>query len=71
MQVIGLFLCHNHDYLTYSGECSCTQKKEVLKFAIVGTDYGWLHTTSGDPRFWGSRSGARAKLKRFKEAHGL
>lgn len=34
-------------------------------WAIVGTDYGYLHTTSGDVRTWKTRSGARKALKRY------
>lgn len=32
---------------------------ESIRYAVAGTDYGWLHTTGGDIRTWGSYSGAR------------
>lgn len=37
-----------------------------LRFAIVGTDYGYLHTTGGNVRTWRSYSGARRVAKKYK-----
>lgn len=34
-------------------------------WCLIGTDYGYLHTSSGDVRTWKSESGARHALKRL------
>lgn len=33
------------------------------RYAIIGTEYGWLHTAGGDIRFWLSANGARHHLR--------
>jgi hypothetical protein len=38
------------------------------RFAIVGTDYGYLHTTGGDIRTWRSYSGARRICRAYTNA---
>lgn len=58
--VVRMAFCKNHDYITLAGECSCSQPKQVrFKFAVVGTTYGYLHSSSGGMRLWNSASGAR------------
>lgn len=42
--------------------------KSQILFAIVGTDYGYLHTTGGDLRTWKSYSGAYRILKQYTGA---
>lgn len=37
-----------------------------LRFAIIGTDYGYLHTTGGNVKTWRSYSGARRVAKNYK-----
>lgn len=64
-RAVRLSLCSAHNYLTFSGECTCRYKSILFKFAVIGTPYGWLHSTSGDPRQWGSASGARTAAKRY------
>lgn len=32
--------------------------RERLAYCVIGTDYGYIHTSSGDVRVWGSKSGA-------------
>ena len=32
-------------------------------FAIVGTSYGYVHTTGGDVRYWLTRNGARRWIR--------
>lgn len=39
-----------------------------VRYAVCGTDYGWLHTTSGDIRTWDSYSGAYKAMRRYVEA---
>lgn len=39
-------------------------------WCVVGTDYGFLHTTSGDVRTWGSRSGAARVARQYRQTHG-
>jgi hypothetical protein len=36
-----------------------------VRYCIIGTQYGYLHTTGGDVRTWGSYSGALQALKRY------
>lgn len=38
------------------------------RWAIVGTDYGFLHTTGGDERTWRSRSGAARACRSYVNA---
>ena len=68
-RVVRVLLCRNHDYLTFAGTCDCHQSASYTKFAVIGTDYGWLRRTDGDPRFWLSASGARHALRRYRESH--
>ena len=35
------------------------------RFIVIGTDYGYWHTTGGDVRTWKTASGARKALKRY------
>jgi hypothetical protein len=46
-----------------------SNKPQVIRFydrfAVVGTAYGHLHTTSGDWATWKTASGARKAIKRY------
>lgn len=35
------------------------------RFIVIGTQYGFLHTSSGDIRTWRSYSGARRAARRY------
>lgn len=35
------------------------------RYVVIGTQYGYLHTTSGDARTWKTASGARHAVKRY------
>lgn len=37
-----------------------------LRFAVVGTDYGPLHTIGGNVRTWKSYSGARRAARAYR-----
>lgn len=37
----------------------------TVRFAIVGTQYGYLHTRGGDVRTWLSYSGARRAARAY------
>ncbi len=39
------------------------------RWCIVGTDYGYLHTTGGDIRTWRSNSGANRAARQYRNAH--
>lgn len=64
-RAVCISLCANHDYLTFSGDCHCKSKNEKHTYTIIGTPYGWLHTTAGDIKLWNSASAARAAAKRY------
>lgn len=68
-KVVRLVLCDNHGYLTYAGECACSVQHDFDRFAVVGTTYGPLHSTSGDMRLFKSESAARYALKQYKQNH--
>lgn len=34
-------------------------------YAVCGTDYGYIHTTSGDVRVWASYSGAYKAMRKY------
>ena len=36
-----------------------------MRWAVVGTEYGYLHTSGGNVRTWGSYSGALMAAKRY------
>lgn len=36
------------------------------RFVVIGTQYGYLHTTGGDVRTWGSYSGARRAARNYQ-----
>ena len=63
-RAVKLALCANHGgYFTFAGECACAEKSVVYKFAVIGTDYGWLHNTAGEVKTFLSESGARRAAK--------
>jgi TctA family transporter len=35
------------------------------RYCVIGTNYGYLHTTGGDVRTWRSYSGARRAAKNY------
>lgn len=35
------------------------------KYCVIGTEYGYLHTTSGDVRVWASYSGAHKAARNY------
>ena len=35
------------------------------RFCVIGTEYGYMHTTAGDVRTWASYSGARKAAQRY------
>lgn len=35
------------------------------RYAVIGTQYGYLHNTAGELRTWGSYSGAYKAAKRY------
>lgn len=41
-----------------------------VRFIVIGTAYGHLHTTGGDVRTWRSYSGARRALRRYVATWG-
>lgn len=59
--------------------CREVTKSQVTKFAmgdgsyryvIIGTEYGFIHTTAGDVRTWLSASGARRFLAHYRKIWG-
>ena len=39
------------------------------RYFVAGTEYGYLHTTSGELRTWKTASGARKAAQRYMETH--
>jgi hypothetical protein len=39
---------------------------DEYRYIVIGTQYGYLHTSSGDVRTWQSASGARKAAKRYE-----
>lgn len=62
-----VILCANHDYRTYIDDCACAAKRERVRYIVIGTAYGYLHTTAGDMRTWNSRSGAAKAAARYAD----
>ena len=64
-RVVACLLRTDSAHLSFAGEGeNCRLNDTRVRFAIVGTDYGWLHNSMGDYRFWSSYSAARRHLKR-------
>ena len=38
---------------------------DTYRFCVIGTQYGYLRTTGGDVRTWGSYSGARRAARAY------
>lgn len=49
---------------TYTDARGYIGMRHGIKYCIIGTDYGYLHTIAGDIRTWNSESGARQHLRR-------
>ena len=68
---VKITLCRNHDCMTFSGECSCTNGREKTLYAVIGTDYGFLHTSAGDVHTWTAPGGAYRAARAYKIARGM
>ncbi len=53
-----------HDFMTFSGLCDNGLPPRIL-YCVIGTSYGYLHTSAGDIRTWKSASGARKAAKAY------
>jgi len=63
-RVIACLLRTDTAYLTFAGERDDSGEHNTrVRFAMIGGNYGWLHNSVGDIRFWSSRSGARHGMK--------
>lgn len=60
-RVIACELLANRDFLTWSE--GREEPKKIL-YAVIGGEYGFVHTSAGDVKFWKSASGARQWIKR-------
>jgi len=64
-RVVACLLRQDSQFLTFADDSeSASVNPMCVKYAIVGCDYGWLHNTAGDIRFWSSYSAAQRFLKR-------
>lgn len=61
--VFKVVLDKNAPYFTPYLDSANPNKAPMVKFAIFGNAYGYLHTTSGSMRLWSSYSGAQKHLK--------
>lgn len=59
---------------TIDARCREVSKPQVARlifahgqtvYVVIGTEYGYLHTTSGDVRFWQSYSGAYRGMRQY------
>lgn len=58
-----------HDFMTFSGLSDCALPPHIL-YCVIGTSYGYLHTSAGDIRTWKSASGARKAAKTYAARGG-
>jgi len=64
-RVVACMLRTDTAYLTFADERPDSGPHNTrIRFAMIGGNYGWLHNSAGDIRFWGSRSGAYRGMKR-------
>jgi hypothetical protein len=56
---------------TYATDSIVATDTTVTKYICIGTEYNYIHTSSGDVRTWDSYSGARKFLVRYCEDHEL
>jgi hypothetical protein len=60
-----------HDYMTFSGLCSAhPEAAPRFLHCVIGTDYGYLHTSAGDIRTWRSASSARRAARTYRAIKG-
>ena len=59
-RVVKCLLRTDTTYLTFADERPDSGPHNTrVRYAMIGGNYGWLHNSSGDIRFWNSYSGAR------------
>ena len=64
-RVVACLLRTDTPYLTFADERPDSAPHNTrIRYAMLGGNYGWLHNSAGDIRFWDSASGARAGMKR-------
>jgi len=61
--VFKVVLDKNAPYFTPYNDSLNLNKAPLVRFAIFGNAYGYLHTSSGQMRLWSSYSGAQKHLK--------
>lgn len=69
-RVAKMVLCSNWihgGFITYAKLCKCREEFNYNRYAVIGTNYGFLHTTSGDIATWKTASGARHAAKRYMQ----
>lgn len=60
-----LILCNAHQYMTFHGDCEHGEETAHTRYAVIGTDYGHLHNTSGGWRLWNSPSSAYRAAREY------
>lgn len=68
-RVVCCLLRTDRQFLTFADDCEgeATDSNTRKRWAICGTDYGWLHNSAGEIRWWGSRSDAVQHLTQMVE----
>ena len=63
-------LCNHHShggFLTLDCQTHGYDHCRRVMFRVVGTDYGYLHTTSGDMRLWKNYQSANRAAVKYRE----
>lgn len=68
-RAIRLVLCGGlHDYLTFADRCdSHGPESHFVRYAVIGTGYGYLHNIHGDPKLWRSASSAYRAARDYRK----
>jgi len=67
-RVVCVRLRTDTPFLTFAGDREGSNLNNTrIYYAIVGTDYGWLHNTAGDVQFWKRRISAVTRLREWQK----
>ena len=66
-RVVCCLLRTDRQFLTFADDCEgeATDSNTRKRWAVCGTDYGWLHNCAGEIRWWDSRSEAEQYLTKL------
>lgn len=68
-RAVRLELCDDHQFTTFKSDCSNPQHQEapaLIRYGVIGTEYGKLHGWHGGWRLFATPSGAYRAARALK-----